>query len=145
MLDSKLASLRTIHGIMLSGQVLFIAVCWFLGIEPSVTDPETLRIMLTTMAVVYFLALLGGRFVFRMMIQKAIFSPGTDNDPEKKYAVYHSAFLTRWGLLEMASFIGSIFFLLSGEKFFLLFSGLLAIVFLADRPTIARAKRELRL
>lgn len=141
---SFLRSLNILHKAMLAGQLLLAASAFLLRyfewIPASLQElDQTLQLIaLLLCAVAYFL----GSRLFRQRVEEARDGNGTAHD---KAAVYRSAAIIQWGLLEGASLFASICFMLVGNLSFLFLAVALMIFFYLSGPSRMKLMLLLRM
>ncbi len=134
-----LKPLKIIHISLFMGQLSFAVVLLVLQLAPFVEDAEMKKNLLQVMAVVFFLSVLGGRYLFRYMRGGLPKIASLEGRQEK----YRKALLLRWSSLEFSSLFALTCFLLTAEKAFLVFAGLTAVLLLAEMPSQTRFNRDL--
>ncbi len=141
--QKPLQTLQIIHFAMLSGQVMFAGVLFFLRDEITITqtDDELANLFKILVPVLGFGGLLGGNFVFKSFMKKAL----TSENIGKKMDTYRVAFLIRSALLEGPSLFTLVAFLLTSDVFFIGFAIILMVIFTFLRPTAAGIIQDLEL
>ncbi|MBW6492446.1 MAG: hypothetical protein K0B15_14780 [Lentimicrobium sp.] len=133
-------SLSVIFFALLSGQVLFALVS--LALRSSGFDlvhPEIRTWGFIIIPILVFSGFIASRFLSARLLEKARIS----EDMEEKYDHYKTALIIRLGLLETPSFFAIVAFLLTGERLFLGFVGMILFYFITLFPSDTRIISEL--
>lgn len=140
--NKYLASLSLIHLALLIGQVLFAAVAFFINenrrLDLSDTDNKFFFIIPLLAIGSYF----AGNFLFRQNINTIA---NNNNSLKEKLNSYQVALIIKLALLEGPALFGVVAFLLSGNLYFLLISGLLIGYFFIQKPSKEKIIDELKL
>ncbi len=141
---SFLRSLNILHKSMLAGQLMLATVAFLLRyfewMPASLQElDQTIQVIaLAISAVAYFL----GARLFRQRVEQARDGGGT---AQEKAAVYRSASILQWGMLEGASLFSAVCFMLVGNLSFLFLAIALMIFFYISGPSKLKLMLLLRL
>jgi len=141
--QKHLQTLQTIHIAMLMGQVMLALALFFLRNE-IIVDEQNTEFASTFKLVVPVIALgglLGGFFVFKMLVSKARGA----GDVFAKLAMYRSAFLVRAALLEGSALLAIVAFYLTKDLLFMGVAIVLIFIFAFLRPTASGVIQDLEL
>jgi|SRR6056297_1703624 len=133
-------SLTLIYSSMIFGQVFFFLIAFYLRnewlIHPEFSNLEVFKwiVPLFTGGSIY-----QSNIFFKRRIKKARQKPTF----ARKMDDYRIALLVRYALWEVPSLLAIAAYFLTGQWLYLSLSALVILVFLAHRPDIDRARREL--
>lgn len=131
---SSLKSLQIVHTAMFSGQILFAAIASYLvfsGVQESHMQSDTEKI-LQVIAIVFAA---GGFFAGTSLFKKKLLEiRNLSRTANEKFAVYRSASITQWALLEGPALFCIICFFLTGNYAFLILGFVLIILFFLLAP-----------
>ena len=119
---------------MLAGQLIFAAVAFYLVYAIAFNTPfhypeQILQVVAIAFAIGGFY---GGSFFFKRLVSNA---RELQSGPEKKFAIYQSACLLQWALIEGPSLLVIICFLFTGNYAFLALAAVLILIFAMLAPS----------
>ena len=137
---SYFRSLTLIYASLIFGQVFFFLIAFYLRnewlIHPEIGDIEIFKWIVPLFAGG---SIYQGNVLFKKRIKEARQKPTF----AKKMDDYRIALLVRYALWEAPSLLAIAAYFLTGQWLYLSLSALVILVFLAHRPDIDRARREL--
>ncbi|MBN2814221.1 MAG: hypothetical protein JXQ80_09105 [Bacteroidales bacterium] len=136
-------ALKIIHAAMAIGQILFAALMTFLvmaGLLPAI-DGSLANILL----IVSVFLIISGTIASQLLFQSRLNLARKETTLTGKLAVYRSALIIRYALIEAPSLFTIIAALLTGNPLFLLLAGMIIVFFLALYPSAARMALHLGL
>ena len=140
---SYFKTLNLIYIAMVAGQIIFGLVAYFLlqstKFESEFPDMRDVFIYIVPIFV------LGGIFGSTAVFTKTIFNARSLENLSDKLIEYRSALVMKYALLEGPSFFAIVIYLLTGDTVFLGMAGLILMVFILNRPGIAKAEMDLAL
>lgn len=120
-----------IHLALLAGQTLFAIVAYF--------QARNVRLDLQNTKDPFFfvapLMAIGGFIASNIIFKQRLNSLGTATTARQKVTIYQSGLIVRYALLEGPSLFGIVCFMLTGNLFYLIISGLIIVYFLFIRPS----------
>jgi hypothetical protein len=127
-------ALSILHKAMLAGQVLFTAVCFYLlYTKIFIASSQELDKILQVAAILFSVAgFFAGNFLFKKRVLQAREST---SELQEKFAVYRSASILQWALLEAPVLFSVICFLLTGNYAFLALAAAVILLFVILGPT----------
>lgn len=142
--QNTIKALQTLHWAMLLGQIIFAAMAVFLVYTQKFVSSlshldQTLQIVALAVSFACFFI---GSSLFRKKIQHAREVSVTVGD---KAAIYRSASILQWALLEGASLFCIVCFMLVGNYAFLALAGALLLWFTLTAPSKVKIMLLLRL
>lgn len=133
-------SLIIVFFALLAGQVFFALVSLGLVSQGIILEePQVRNIGLVAVPLLVLVGFVGSRFLSSRMLMKARMTQKI----EDKFNQYRSAFILRLALLETPGFFAIIAFMLTGERIFLGFLGILLFYFVTLFPSESRISAEL--
>lgn len=138
-----LKRISIIYAALLGGQLLFLAVAYFLG--QNVEKSDELKSLSDTLQMVAPAIAIGGILASSVLYRSLISKIDKNSDLGSKTASYLSASIVRYALLEGPSLFASVCFLLTGEIIFIGLSGIVILAFVFHRPTRDKISIELGL
>ena len=135
-------SLTILHGALLIGQVLFIAVAAFkIYTDKPVGDESLVSVFRTVVPVVLVAGIAMGTILYKAKMRTI----KTESDLDAKLKEYRSISMVRWAMMEGPVLFAIVTFLITGNETLLALStvGILAFVFV--RPTKKAIVRDLEL
>jgi hypothetical protein len=134
-------SLAIVFFALLAGQVFFALISLGLVSQGVIVEEPLIRnIGLIIIPLLVLVGFVGSRFLGSRMLMKAKMA----QDTEDKFNQYRSAFILRLALLETPGFFAIIAFMLTGERIFLGFLGILLFYFVTLFPSESRIIAELK-
>jgi len=135
--------LRIVHLGLILGQVFFMLVTVYL-IESGNFEVEMKGLI---SPLTWFLVIAGG---LSLLASPLVFNYKLKIARKKdvfyeKMGDYRASLVVRYALLEGPSFMGLVFFMLTGFYWFLAFSLMIVAIFVLIRPTILKAETDLQL
>lgn len=132
------AFLKIIHLALLSGQLLFSFVVFYMVYSkmmlPAMQDQDkTFQLMAIAFAALAYFA---GNTLFKKKMVQLRNTP--DASIKEKFVQYRTACLIQWALLEAATLFCGVSFLLTGNYAFLALGGLLIVLFILLAPNRTR-------
>ncbi len=135
--------LKLMHQAMLTAQLFFAGIVFYLvyskTILPSLAAAE--RILQVIALVFAAGAIFGGTTIFKKKL--AVIKDGYENTPSAKFAMYRTACIILWAMLEAASFICIICLFLTGNYAFLALAAALIIYFALQAPSKNKVAQHL--
>ena len=140
MQNSFLKTMRIIFFALLAGQIIFIAVAFFMVTNnPPQSQSDDLFNIIVPVAIG------SGLFMSSLLFKQMLAKIKKDDSFEKKLEAYRSALIMRYALLEGPSIFSTVVYLLSGNIIFLAFSGVMILAFLMNMPSQNKATQDLNL
>lgn len=144
--QNTLSSLQIIFFALLLGQVMFLAVAFFLVQQGAMEiNPEDnadigniLKIIVPTLALG---GLLGGNVIFRNFMKTA----REKSALHEKMGIYRTAFIIKSALLEAPVLLSIVAYLLSADIIFPVIAVILIALFVLMRPTTSAVSNDLNL
>lgn len=137
---SYFRSLTWIYASLVFGQVIFVLIAFYLRnewlIHPEPGDVDIFRWIVPLFAAG---SIYQGNAMFRKRLKEARQKPTF----AKKMKDYRLALIVRYAFWEAPSLLAIAAYFLAGQWLYLSLSGLIILVFLAHRPDIDKARREL--
>lgn len=134
--------LAIIHITLIFALLIFVLVSLFLRTEGYVrADFEAHDFLRFVVPVTVFGALYGGNVLYKRRLMIA----GKKSTLAKKLVVYRKGAIFRYIFWFISSLVSIVGYLLTGIWLYLGFAALIIIVFIANFPSIGRAKQELNL
>lgn len=133
-------SLAIIYFAMLVGQIFFVLIS--LGIHNyggGMADDQLRIIGFIAVPVLILAGFVSSRFFYVRLVKKA----RIEQDVDEKFNKYRTAVIVRLGLLETPGIFAIIIFLLTGERMFLGFLGILLFYFVTLFPSDSNIIAEL--
>ena len=143
---SKLPEIKTmvmLHSALLFGQILFIAIASVVVFFSKTINPVLAEYSYTFIAV----SLLAG--VVSFLISKTVFQKKLENIKQgqitiqEKVEYYRSASLLRWAIIEAATLLTIVLFLLTQHYFIMAIACVLIILFFSKRPSLEMVAEDL--
>ncbi len=139
-LSKYFKSLAKIHAALILAQLIFMVLALFLRAEGYIsTGAGRFSYLSYILPVVFFAGLFAGNRVYK---HKTKIASGKST-LAKKLNLYRKGIIKRYSVWIISSLLAIASYLLTGIWIYLALSGLIVVVFFANRPTIDRAKREL--
>ncbi len=139
-LSKYFKSFAKIHATLILIQLVFMLATLFLRVEDYIhTGSEKFSYFSYVLPVVVFAGLLAGNRIYK---QKAKIASGKST-LAKKLSLYRKGVMICYSFWIISSLASVGAWLLTGNWVYLALSGLVVVLFLANRPTIDRAKQEL--
>lgn len=142
--SSSFRSLVLLHRALLAGQVVMGIMMYYLR-STSLNPPFNLELDRILQAVAIALAaiayLVGTKWFFTKKIKEARESNGSTAD---KFAIYRTASLVQWALLEGTTLFAIVAFYLTGNLAFLVMAGMLVLIFALLMPSVMKIAILLR-
>ena len=131
---SSLKSLQIVHTAMFAGQVLFAVIASYLvfsGVQEAHMQGNTEKILQVVAIVFSAGGFFAGTTLFKKKLMEIRSMTGT---VQEKFAVYRSASITQWALLEGPALFCIICFFLTGNYAFVILAFVLIILFFLLAP-----------
>jgi hypothetical protein len=139
-LSKYFKTLAKIHAALIFVQLFFILATLFLRLEDYINiRPGDFSFFRYVLPVFVFAGLIEGSRIYK---RKTKIASGKST-LAKKLNLYRIAVVIRYSFWITPSLASLAAWLLAGNWIYIVLSGLVVVVFLANRPTIDRAKREL--
>lgn len=136
---ANLRGINIVHKALIAGQVLFGAVCISLRLSGNLdfSMPDLDR----PLQVIALLAAGGGFFIGNFLFKKRV-QPvrDTNETPAAKFAIYRSAAIIQWALLEGPGLFTIICFFLTGNYAFIALAGVLIMLLAMMGPQRAKVQ-----
>ncbi|MGZ3812336.1 MAG: hypothetical protein ACXVB0_16805 [Mucilaginibacter sp.] len=136
-----LKTIIIIHFALLAGQLLFAVVAFSLAVKVYFGVKDWNDAFMYVGPALAIGGVLAGNFMFRQQLNAL----AGKNTLSEKISVYQSATIIRFALLEGPSLFSIVAFMLGGNLFFLVISGLLILYMLMLRPAKDRVESDLNL
>ncbi len=135
--------LTILHGAIMAGQVIFVAVALFLDSQKQLpmTMADQRDMLLLVVPLIAIGGILGSSMIFKQRIKAIEVREGLT----KKLASYKVASIIRWALLEGVTFFCIVFFMLVGDILFLAIAGITMVFFFFNRATKHKVIEDLNL
>lgn len=125
---------------MLAGQIIFALVSlWLVSSGAFEATPALRNPFLMIVPLLVFGGFIAGNYQGRRLLLKA----QEAETPEEKLNIYRSSMLMRFALPEGPSLMAIIAFLLTGERLFLGFTGMILFYFVTLYPSATRISNDL--
>lgn len=124
-----LKQLSIIHFALLSGQIVFAAVAYYLQNEEL--QINTTDILLYAMFFIAITGIIASNFIYKQQLNII----AKENSLRAKLAAFQSASIIKYALLEAPSIIAVCFYISYGNLLYLLIAGFLIIYFYFQKPT----------
>ena len=141
--SADIKALKIIHAAMAIGQVLFVAIIVFLVLTGLIPGVEGSLANILLMITVFFI--LSGTIGSQLLFQSRLNLARKETTLAGKLAVYRSALIIRYALIELPSLFTVIAALLTGNTLFLLLAGMIIVFFLTLYPSATRVAMHLGL
>ena len=130
-----------IHVAMLAGQVLFGAVVFFITLKPVFdTKPGNDPLFYMAPLMIVF-GMVVGSFLYKQQVAKLADKPTLT----EKLMGYQAALIIRFALAEGPALFSIVCFMLTGNLFYLLCTGINVLYFIWIRPTKQKMEDDLKL
>lgn len=128
------STFKIMHRAMFFGQLVFLAVLFFLVYRKSVSAPLAAQDKICQVIAIVFsaLAFFAGNELFKRRL--TAIKDGIDSAVKEKFDKYRSACIIQWALLEGAVLFCGICFFLVGNYAFLALAAVLALLFMMQMP-----------
>ncbi|MEP7236757.1 MAG: hypothetical protein ABI685_02790 [Ferruginibacter sp.] len=141
---SALKLLYILHKALLMGQLIFAGVCAYLvytkAITPAAAELEKI------LQVVALIITAGGVYAGIVIFKKKLLQiRDMQSDVKEKFAVYRSASIIQWALLEASSLFCIICFFLTGNYAFLALAAVIMFLFLMAAPSKNKILTQLQI
>ncbi len=135
--------LQLLHRAMLAGMILFSIIGVYISVTGQIKHVETAtgKVLQVAVIVIAFLFAGVGFYLFNKRVQ------ATDNltTAMERMAVYRSAAILRWAMIEVPVMFAIISFVLTGNYAFLAFAVVLMFLFLYVAPTKNKIVQQLQI
>lgn len=141
--NGPVKALQIVFMAMLVGQILFALLSFILlkyGLFNNGFEVKTEKIFETLAVIISLAALLLSSSVFKRKTERAREIVSL----KEKFAEYRSASITKFALLESASLLNIIFYLLTGKWSFITMAIIMIFIFMTQNPIRQRIKTELQ-
>jgi hypothetical protein len=136
-------TLKIIFFALILGQVFFALVSYLLNKDMAMTVLE--KELINVLKYLLPVFILGGYLSSKLMFSKNLKTAISRQTLSEKLTDYRTALIIRFALLEGASFITTLVYLLTGNAIFLGFAVIVIVIFLTMMPSAARAVKDLQL
>lgn len=136
-----LKTLPIIHFALFVGQTLFAIVAYSISEERHFGIKSTGDKLYIIVPVCTIVGLVASNIMFQKLLQALV----SKENLKEKLKKYQSALILKYALLEMPSLLGIVAFLMTGNLFYLVFTGLVVMYFASIKPTRERMESDLRL
>ena len=134
--------LSIMHKALLMGQVLFACVCIYLVYTNTI--PPSAQELDKILQVIALIAAAGGIYAGMTLFKKKLIQiRAMQADAKEKFALYRTACLMQWALLEGPSIFCTICFFLTGKDTFLALVLIIIFIFILTAPS--KLKMQLQL
>jgi hypothetical protein len=132
------SAFKLVHRALLTGQVLFIGIMFYLVYSKSIVPPLAAqdKIFQVIAIIIAAAAFFAGNTVFKKRL--AAIRDGAAISVKEKFEKYRSACIVQWALLEGAALFCGICFLLTGNYAFLALAAVLILLFAMQVPDKAK-------
>ena len=136
-------TLTFIHAALISGQVFFGFIAYFLVSTGGITfiDEATMKIFRIIVPLLTIISIGASYLFFRMQLNNA----KSKQDLSEKLMTYRTALIIKWAFLETPSILAIVGYLITGNRFFIIIAGLIILVFLVNKPSRNSTAFELEL
>jgi hypothetical protein len=130
---SALKALRIMYFTLLAGMVTFTAISYFISgkSEAPIPGRETYKILSIVLLIVAFICVVITANLFKRDLNR-IRQLATAREKMNQYRV---TAIRTWAMIEGATLLAAIFFFLTHHQQFLIFTGLLILIYLLYSPT----------
>lgn len=140
---SNIKALSILHFSLLTGQLVFAAIAYYLFVSGSMTAIDFGKNIQFIVVGVAALGLLLAVLSFSMYRKKITVIKESNQPVKEKLVAYRAANLIRWAMLEAPVLIAIIAFMLTGNYNFMILAGAILLLFITTRPTVSKAAAEL--
>ncbi|TWI97655.1 hypothetical protein JN11_03478 [Mucilaginibacter frigoritolerans] len=134
-------TINIIHTALLAGLILFSVVAYNINTNKLMSFELSKDAFFYLVPSFIIVGGITGIYLFNQTIKKAI----NEDSLSSKLAIYSKAFISKCALIEGPAMFGIVVFLLSGNLFYLLFSGLNIIHLAVQKPTKTKIEDSLNL
>lgn len=139
---STLSALNMIYYSLIMMMTMFGAIVFFINTSREITnDPGLTMLFRYALLALLPVGLGAGYFIFKQL-NKAI-NPAISL--REKLMKYQTAVLIRSACFEMPGLVGAIATFMTGDNSFLLFTAIVLVLFILERPTVYTITRDLNL
>jgi ABC-type xylose transport system permease subunit len=131
---SGIKALTIIHKVLLVGQILFIAICFFL-VSAKMMEPveeELDRIFQVVALVISGAGFFVGVTLFK---KKILLLRNMEADAKEKFSLYRAACIFQWALMEAPCLFCIVCFFLTGNYAFVALAAVLILLFAMQAPS----------
>jgi hypothetical protein len=141
LIDNKIIILKIIHFALLSGQIIFSGVVFFLHANNMfpVEFDELSNILLIVVPVFSIAAIAGSTVITKIRLKQV----SEMNFLKEKLNHYIATLIVKYAIIEAVSVFASVCYLLTAHTVFLLYIFLLILYFIINRPTRQKALTDL--
>lgn len=141
-LKQAFTSLKIIYFGLLMGQIGFIIIFFFLVYSGNSGEMQELSNILLFVA---FIIVASAVFVANKIFNMRMNQIDENNSLESKLSEYRVSLIIKFGVLEGPSLLSIIFFFMTANELFLIFSILILGFFFIYRPTVDKIANDLKL
>jgi len=124
------------------GQIVLAVVAYFLINKNIVKGSNELEQLLFFSIPSFILfSFFGGNFIYKNLLNKINF----EDEINLKQKTYFKALIFKYGLLESGGIFAFVAVILTGNYVFLIFSGIVILLFIYNKPTQAKLIKDLKL
>jgi hypothetical protein len=135
--------LSIVHLVMLAGQIIFAGVAIFSNLNGTLEAMDSGLHQILQFIVPGFV--LVGFFAGKMIMDSRLKSIKAKGSLRQRLAEYQGVLIVKYTLLEAPSLLGLMGYLLTGNLFYLGFSGLVMLIFIMNKPSRDRIAIDLEL
>ena len=141
---SALKALNIIHKALMTGQILFAAVCIYLTYTKTIDSPakDLDRVLQVAALVITAAGIFAGMSFFK---NKLLHLRGMQTSTKEKFNQYRSACIVQWALLEGPSIFCIICFFLTGNYAFLALMVVVLFLFAITAPSKLKVQLQLQI
>lgn len=140
---SYIKSLQMIHGALLTGQILFCGLAFYLtynGIVTPIVVPEQTAWIIESALVGFCIVLAYLSFpVYKNKVRALQQSSGT---AAQKLTAYRAANIIRWAMMEAPVLLLLVYGMFTGQKMTMIFIAIILLLFILSRPFMQKAVTE---
>lgn len=142
--ENTLKILIFLHKALLMGQILFSALCVYLVYTKTMLSPakELEKILQVAALIITTGGVYAGITIFK---KKLLQIRGIQASTKEKFALYRSAFIMQWALLEGPSIFCIACFLLTGNYAFLALAIVIMFLFVMTAPSKVKTITQLQI
>lgn len=132
--QNGLKTLNILHKALLMGQVFFTAICVFVVYTKSILPPakELEKVLQVAALIVTVAGIFAGMSIFKKKLMQI---REMQSDAKEKFAMYRSASIVQWALLEGPSIFCITCFFLTGNYAFLALAIVIMFLFVLMAPS----------
>ena len=141
---NALKILNVLHKALLMGQVLFAAVCFYLVYTNTMLSPakEFEKVLQVAALVIVAVGVYAGITIFKKKLQQI---RDTQANAKEKFAIYRSACIIQWALLEGPWLFCILCFFLTGNYAFMALAIVVMFLFVMTAPSKIKILMQLQI